>query len=258
MFRRLRRLPSPTLVISAIALILAVGGGTFALASSSDNKKDKKIANKQINAKVPGIAKTQANKQINKKAPGLSVKHAKTADSATNADHAATAGSAAPSGPAGGDLTGNYPDASIAAGAVGTSNLGLDQQIQGNSDLTVPAGTVGPTEYPLSGASWTQQAGEVDLLIGSADYTAPSSCTGPGVGNPWGEIDGSIGLTRVLPPIAGERNVSLAVAGSAAGVISAPSAPTERTFRASVFTNCQGAGEAIVVHSMRFDLIRLR
>lgn len=48
MLGRIRRLPSPALVIAAIALVLAVGGGSFALATS-DNKQDKKIANKQIN-----------------------------------------------------------------------------------------------------------------------------------------------------------------------------------------------------------------
>jgi hypothetical protein len=70
MLTRIRRLPSPALVISAIALIVAVGGGTFAFAIS-DNAKDKKIARKQ------------ANKQITKRAPGLSVNHASTADNAS-------------------------------------------------------------------------------------------------------------------------------------------------------------------------------
>jgi hypothetical protein len=68
-------MPSPALVISAIALVVAVGGGTFAIASS-DNKKDKKIAKKV------------ANKQIKKKAPNLKVKHAKNAAHAVNADNA--------------------------------------------------------------------------------------------------------------------------------------------------------------------------
>src|SRR5436309_2679160 len=90
MLARIRRLPSPALVISAIALVFAVGGGAFAIASS-DNKKDKKIAKKI------------ANKQIEKKAPNLSVKHAKKANhakkakiagNATNADHATSADSA--------------------------------------------------------------------------------------------------------------------------------------------------------------------
>ena len=66
MLRRIRRLPSPALVISAIALVLAVGGGTFAIAALSHH--DKKVVKKI------------ANKQITKRAPGLSVNHATSAD----------------------------------------------------------------------------------------------------------------------------------------------------------------------------------
>ena len=65
-------MPSPAIVISIVALVFAVGGG-FAVAKKhhhSDTKSDKKIA----------------NKQITKRAPGLSVAHAKTADKATDAD----------------------------------------------------------------------------------------------------------------------------------------------------------------------------
>jgi hypothetical protein len=72
---RLKRVPSPALVISVIALIVAVGGGSFALAIS-DKKSDKKIA----------------NAVVTKRAPRLSVKHAKTAGHAGTADNASTLG----------------------------------------------------------------------------------------------------------------------------------------------------------------------
>jgi hypothetical protein len=77
MFEKLRRLPSPALVISAIALIVAVGGGAFAIAAS-DNNRDKKIA----------------RKVVHRLAPKLSVKHAASAASATNSSHAADADNA--------------------------------------------------------------------------------------------------------------------------------------------------------------------
>jgi hypothetical protein len=73
MLRRIRRLPSPALVIAAIALALSIGGGTFAIAALSHH--DKKIVKK--------ISKKVANKQIKKKAPTLSVKHATSTSNAT-------------------------------------------------------------------------------------------------------------------------------------------------------------------------------
>jgi hypothetical protein len=111
MLARIRRLPSPALVISAIALIVAVGGGAFAIAAS-DNNKDKKIAKKV------------ANEQITRRAAGLTVKHAATAATATNAVHATSANNAAPIGSAGGNLSGNYPSPTIAPGAVHGATIG--------------------------------------------------------------------------------------------------------------------------------------
>jgi hypothetical protein len=77
---RLKRLPSPSIVISVIALIVAVGGGSFAIAALTHH--DKKVV-KQI-----------SNQQITKRAKKLSVKRAKTADSATTAASATSAANA--------------------------------------------------------------------------------------------------------------------------------------------------------------------
>jgi hypothetical protein len=110
MLTRIRQLPSPALVIASIALIVAVGGGTFAIASS-DNAKDKKIAKKI------------ANKQIKKKAPSLSVKHAVSADTAANANHATTADNASQLGgldPSEYKTASNYTQSSAAKALTGT------------------------------------------------------------------------------------------------------------------------------------------
>src|SRR5215831_9058754 len=83
MSQRRFRLPSPALVVSMLALAVALGGTAFAANSAiaksknSDRKADTKL--------------------IKKLAPTLSVKHAKTAASATtatSATHAASADSA--------------------------------------------------------------------------------------------------------------------------------------------------------------------
>jgi hypothetical protein len=120
MLRRIRRLPSPALVISAIALVFAVGGGTFALAISKSKTKT--------------IAKKVANKQINKKAPDLKVKHAKkasNADHATNADFATNAGNANTVG-------GQPPTAFLGSGAVRADGAGTSTTI---NDFTTPTFT---------------------------------------------------------------------------------------------------------------------
>jgi hypothetical protein len=70
-FKKIRSLPSPALVISVVALVVAVGGGTLAVAEST-TKRETRIA----------------KKVVRKLASTLSVLHAKTADNATNARNA--------------------------------------------------------------------------------------------------------------------------------------------------------------------------
>jgi len=77
--RRIRRLPSPALVIASIALILTIGGGSFALATS-DRTSDKRIA------------KHAAVKQIHRLAHTLQVKHARVARRAKFAGESTNAG----------------------------------------------------------------------------------------------------------------------------------------------------------------------
>jgi hypothetical protein len=72
-----RALPSPSLIISVLALIVAVGGGAFAIAAS-DGKKIRRIA----------------NRVVTKRAPKLSVLHATSAGTASVAVSAGIADSA--------------------------------------------------------------------------------------------------------------------------------------------------------------------
>ena len=96
--RKIRARPTYANVTATLALFIALSGSSFAVAALSGSEK--KVVKK--------IAKKQANKRITARAPGLSV---------------ASAASANPSGPAGGGLTGTYPDPAIADNAINSAKV---------------------------------------------------------------------------------------------------------------------------------------
>jgi hypothetical protein len=156
MLNRRLKAPSPALVISLIALFVALGGTTYAATSLPKNSVGTKQLKKNAvtGSKIKNGAVTAA--KINTK--GLIVAnalHAVSADSATNATHATSAGGARPTGSAGGSLAGSYPSPTLAAAEAPTGiapNPGL-----GADPCSNPAPPIA-TYCGTAGAHWTDGA----------------------------------------------------------------------------------------------------
>jgi Collagen triple helix repeat (20 copies) len=137
------------------------------------------------------------------------------------------------------------------AGHDGSASIGLAARTGGAT--TAPKGA--QTSIPLSGATWTQSAGELDLVTGSVTMTVPPSCTGS-FGNSFViSVDGAPLTFAVAPtaPAGGTVTVPLNV-----GTLSEPAGDTAHTMTASLANTCTGSNESYSVQGAKLDVVKFR
>ncbi len=165
MLHLLSRRPSPAMVVASLALFVSLGGGAYAAVSVPPNS----VGTAQLkNAAVTGA-----------KLHGNAVSSPKVEDGSLLAQDIKAGQIAAGLGAAGGDLTGSYPDPSIASGAVTNAKLAADAVNTANFN----PGAQAPDSAKLAGLPAADYGGVLSGRIGGLG-------AGPGT-TYWGAVSGN-------------------------------------------------------------------
>lgn len=139
------------------------------------------------------------------------------------------------------------PGAKGDPGHDGSASIAL--RARGTGAVTAKNGA--QTSVPLSGATWTQGAGQVNLVVGSIDLTVPASCTGSLGNNVIISVDGQA-TTVAIAPLTPPGRITMPVV---VGTLSEPDNDTPRTMTASLANSCAQAGQDYTVHGVKLDVL---
>jgi hypothetical protein len=148
----------------------------------------------------------------------------------------------------------------VTAGAKGAVGPAGPPGADGNSSIVMRARgsgtTTGPhgasTPVPLSGASWTQDANDVNLLTGSMTITIPSSCTGSFGNGVVLSVDGVPNTFALAPTSPASSTVTMPLLVSE---VMEPGASTTHQLTAKLANSCTRSGEDFSVSNVKVDVV---
>lgn len=150
-----------------------------------------------------------------------------------------TGGPAGPAGPAGADG---------AAGANGSSSIVT--RAHGTGSVTAPHSN--STAVPIGDDTWSQAAGELDLIMGTATLQTPSSCTGSFGNSLVLSIDGTPATFAVAPTAPAGTTVTMPFIVTPK---MEPSSSTSHKISASFANSCTKDGEDYTVKDVKIDVV---
>jgi hypothetical protein len=214
--------------VGYVALFAALGGTSYAAVSlPAGSVHAKQLANGAVtHAKLAHGSVNQSNL----------VSHSLTASAFRPGVLTAVAGKGGAAGAPG------------AAGQNGSGSIVMKARSTGT--VTAPDGA--STNVPLSGATWTQAASDLNLVTGSVDLHVPASCTGS-FGNALAiSVDGVANTFAVAPTAPASATVTVPFAVSE---IMEPGGSKAHTITASLGNSCTKSGENYTVSNIKIDVL---
>jgi hypothetical protein len=150
---------------------------------------------------------------------------------------------AGPAGPQG------EPGPRGAPGHDGGAYIGLTARSTGS----VGAAHGGSTNVPLTGDTWTQEPGELDLLAGSVTVKTPPTCTGSFGNSLLINVDGKTTTFGVPPQIPASTSITVPLA---VGTLTEPGSSTSHRVTAAMANSCTKDGEDYQVTDLKLDVLK--
>jgi hypothetical protein len=170
------------------------------------------------------------------------------------AGHAGAAGAVGPTGAAGAAGPGGSAGPTGATGPAGAAgqdgNASIILRARGTGSVTAPHGA--STSVPLSGATWTQGANDLNLVTGSMTIEVPASCTGSFGNAVILSVDGVPNTFVSAPTTPANTSITVPVVISD---VTEPGTATQHTITAKLANSCTKSGEDYTVTNAKIDVL---
>jgi hypothetical protein len=146
---------------------------------------------------------------------------------------------------------GGAPGRTGATGPAGQNgSASVVMKARGSGTVTAP--NAAATNVPLSGASWTQAASDVNLITGSVDIGIPATCTGSFGNALVVSIDGVPNTFAVAPTAPASTTATIPFAVSE---LMEPGSSRQHTATAKLGNSCTKSGEDYRVSNVKMDVL---
>ena len=241
-------------LVAYVALFVALGGSSYAAVRLAPGSVTTRALAKRAVTHGKLAANSVGTKNIaNGSLTRADFKPGTLSGSGAKGDTGAS-GPAGPAGPGQHAVKGDRGPAGPAGptgptGPPGGAYIGAKALFSGS--VTAPHGA--STNVPLSSNSWTQGAGELDLLAGSVTVKTPPSCTGSFGNALIVNVDGQANTFAVPPQVPASSSVTVPVV---VGTLADSGSSAQHTVTASLANSCTKSGEDFTVNQVKLDVLK--